>query len=78
MCNGTSKFGISKGMQESMRFIGQLMTYKEGSEAFKKLLNVNVCAPQIQRICVHYAEQLDEKIKSNDEEYIPTLEKKKR
>jgi len=76
LCGGTSKFGISKRMQVLMCLVGQSVVYAEASELFKELIDIEVAAPQIQRVCLYYGESIDSLITSNCESILPKLEVK--
>lgn len=74
LCNGTSKFGISERLQGLLCLVGQSVVYEEGSELFEQLLNIEICAPQIQRVCMHYGNAIDPLVRANCETIIPRLE----
>ncbi len=78
LCKGTSSFKISERMRGLMCLLGQSVVFEEASEIFKEILDVEISAPQIQRICVHYGELLDPLIESNCEAVIPKLETNKK
>jgi len=63
-------------MRGLMCLLGQSVVYETASEILNETMNVEISAPQIQRICVHYGELLDPLIKSNCESVIPKLETK--
>lgn len=74
LTEGTSKFGISKRVQEFMCLLGQSVVYEESSELFEELLGIEISGPQIQRVCCHYGKAIDSLINSNCESVIPRLE----
>ena len=56
-----------------MCLLGQSCVFDESSLIFKKVLGIDVCSPQIQRVCRYYGELMDPLIEKNLEEYIPKL-----
>lgn len=50
------------------------MVYEEASELFAEMLGIEISAPQIQRVCVHYGNAIDPLIQANCESVIPRLE----
>ncbi len=56
-----------------MCLLGQSCVFDESSLLFKKILSIDVCSPQIQRVCRYYGELMDPLIEKNLEEYIPKL-----
>jgi len=56
-----------------MCLVGQSCVFDEASLIFKKVLGIDVCSPQIQRVCRYYGELMDPLIEKNLEEYIPKL-----
>ena len=73
LASGTSKFGISERMRCLLCLIGQSVVYEEGSELIKMMMGLEVCAPQIQRLCLHYGNSIDPLVKANCEAVIPRL-----
>jgi len=61
-------------MQELMCLLGQSMVFEEASEVFKQTMNLEVSAPQIQRLCHHHGTAVDLVIAANCEAIIPELE----
>lgn len=57
-----------------MCLLGQSKVYEEASEVFLELLDLEVSAMQIQRICIHYGERMNSLINSNDSSAIIELE----
>lgn len=72
--NGTTHFSISERLRELMCLLGQSVVYEEGSELFKELLGLEICAPQIQRICTYYGSLVEPLIEANCQAVIPRLE----
>ena len=60
MSNG-GDFNISAYLQEKMCFMGQQQVFDEASESFSLLLGIAVSDKQIERVCHHYGEKLEEK-----------------
>jgi Uncharacterised protein family (UPF0236) len=56
--------------------LGQSVVYEEASEVFDEIIGVEICAPQIQRVCTYYGNAIDPLIKSNCESIIPHLQSK--
>lgn len=73
LSKGTSKYGISERMRGMICLVGQSVVYEEGSELFSEMMGVEVCAPQIQRVCTDYGNAVDRLIKSNCEAIIPRM-----
>ena len=76
LSKGTSKFGMSRKMQGIVCLTGQSVVYEEASELLKELLDIELAAPQIQRVCLHYGSCIDDLVKSNCELILPKLELK--
>ena len=74
MCSSTTKFAISQYLQILLCFLGQSKVYDEASEICDKLLHIDICSPQIQRLCRFYGGLIDPIIDKNLEEYIPVLD----
>lgn len=53
--------------------LGQSVVYEEACELFAELLGIELCAPQIQRVCMHYGNAVDPLIRANCESVIPRL-----
>ena len=56
-----SDFSISSYLQDQMCFMGQQQVFDEASESFLRLLGIEVSDKQIERVCHHYGEKLEEK-----------------
>lgn len=54
LCKGTTQVGISERMHGLMCLLGQSMVFQGASETFQELLHLDISAPQIQRVCIHY------------------------
>ena len=78
LCKCTRKFRISERLQQLMCLLGQSMVFEEAEETFNKVLNLDVSAPQIQRVCGHYGGALDPLIQANCNAVIPKLENKQK
>lgn len=78
LSKGTSKFGISERMRGLLCLVGQSVVYEEASELFAEMMGIEVCTPQIQRVCTHYGKAIDPLIKANCESVIPRLEASKK
>lgn len=74
LSKGTKKYGISERLRGLMCLVGQSVVYEEGSELFRELMGVEICAPQIQRVCTDYGNAIDSLIKSNCEAIIPRVQ----
>lgn len=74
LSKGTSKFGISERMQGLICLLGQSVVYEEACEVFDEMMGVEISAPQIQRVCMHYGNAIDPLVKSNCKSVIPRLE----
>ncbi len=57
-----------------MCLLGQSKVYEEASEVFLELLDLEVSAMQIQRVCSYYGEKMNSSINSNDTSAIMELE----
>lgn len=73
LLKGTSKFGVSQRMQEIYCLVGQSVVYQEASELIVKLVGVPTVAPQIQRVCLHYGEAIDDLLRRDCTPIIPRL-----
>lgn len=73
-----SNFSISHHLQQILCLIGQSKVYSEASEIINELLNIDVSAMQIQRVCKYYGQVVDELIDKNIIDYIPRLEHAKK
>lgn len=78
MCNGTKKFAITRFMQVMLCLLGQSKVFEEASELIEKLIGVNICSMQIQRISEYYGEKLDPAVNRNIESCIPKIENVKK
>ena len=74
LAKGTDKFKISERMRSLICLVGQSAVYGEGSELINTMMGLEVCAPQIQRLCIHYGSTIDPLVKANVESVIPILE----
>lgn len=74
MCKCTKRFKISERLQGLLCYLGQQMVFEDASEALKRVIGIDVCAPQIQRVCGYYGSAMDPLIKANCEAVIPTLD----
>lgn len=54
--------------------VGQSVVYDESCELFNELMGIELCAPQIQRVCTEYGNAIDGLVTSNCEAVIPRLE----
>lgn len=48
-------------------FIGQQMVFEEGSESFKRLLGIEVNPKQIERVCHHYGQKIEDDLQQSIE-----------
>jgi len=55
-----SAFGISAYLQEKLVYAGQKEVYEEASSTVKQLMDLEVCAKQIERLCHHWGSHLEE------------------
>ena len=78
LSKATSKFGISEHIQGLFCLLGQSVVYKEACELLHELLGIEVCAPQVQRVCTYYGNTIDPLIKANCEAVIPSLQTNKK
>ena len=53
-------FKISAYLQEQMCRLGTQMTFEEAAEELNELLSIETNAKQIERLCHHYGEQLED------------------
>ena len=53
---------LTKGMTETITYVSQLMPFKEASETIKKLLNLDISAPQLQIV----SEEVGKQVFQND------------
>ena len=61
-------------MRTLICLVGQSLVYEESSEVFRELMGIDICAPQIQRVCNSYGNAIDSLVKSNCMSVIPRLE----
>jgi len=54
--------------------VGQSVVYEEGSELLKQLMGVEISAPQIQRVCVHYGSKIAQVVQANCTSVLPRLQ----
>jgi len=73
LCKGTSKFGISERLRGLFCLVGQSVVYEQACELFDEMMGVEISAPQIQRVCVHYGNAIDPLVEANCESVIPRL-----
>lgn len=59
-------FRQSPYLQETALFLGQCEVYAEASEVLNRLCQVDLSAKQIEHICHHYGEKLEEQIIDNE------------
>jgi hypothetical protein len=76
LSKGTKKFGISERMRVLLCLVGQSVVYEESSELFSELMGIDICAPQIQRVCNEYGKAIDPLVKSNCISVIPRLKER--
>ncbi|PHN00547.1 hypothetical protein CRP01_41665 [Flavilitoribacter nigricans DSM 23189 = NBRC 102662] len=74
LSKGTLKFGISERMRGLLCLLGQSVVYEEASELFATMLGIDICTPQIQRVCTYYGKAIDPLVKADCEAVIPRLE----
>lgn len=74
MCKGTSRYGISERMRGLICLAGQSVVYEEACELFGEMMGVDICASQIQRVCIDYGNAVDPLIASGCKAVIPRLE----
>jgi len=65
-------------MRGLMCLIGQSVVFEEGVQLLKETLDVNISAPQIQRVCEYFGSAMNGLITSNCEAVIPELKSKGR
>ena len=61
-------------MQGLLCLVGQSVVYEQASELFEQMMDIEISAPQIQRVCTHYGNAIDPLVKANCEAVIPRLE----
>lgn len=59
--DASADYNISALLQEQMCYLGQQMVFEDASETFHRMWKIKVSAKQIERLCHHYGEQLEEK-----------------
>lgn len=64
-------------MRSVMCLVGQAAVYESGSELIAELMGLQVGSSQLQRVCVHYGNQIDPLIEANCEAVIPQLSEPK-
>ena len=64
---------MSERMQGMLCVIGQSVVYQEGSELIDEMLGIEVSAPQIQRVCMHYGSAVEPLVKADCKAVIPRL-----
>jgi hypothetical protein len=66
-------FFISGFMTEAMCYIGQQMVYEEGAETIGRLTGIKVNGKQIERVCHHYGQKIedeeDSRLEDRKEQY---------
>ena len=60
LIKGTSEFCISAYMQDIMCYSGQQRVFADAAEHIQKLLLIEVNAKQIERLCHHYGEKIED------------------
>ena len=55
-----SPFGISAYLQEKLVYLGQKEVYEEASATVEHLMDLEVCAKQIERLCHHWGARSEE------------------
>jgi hypothetical protein len=60
LARNSKNFGITPCLQELICFIGMQHTYAASYKIFKKLLDIDVTAKQIERVCTFYGKKLYE------------------
>jgi len=68
-----SAFGISAYLQEKLVYVGQKEVYEEASATLEHLLDLDVCAKQIERLCHHWGarcEQIEADPVEGDHTYL--------
>lgn len=58
------EFNISAFMQQQMCYLGQEKVFEQASACFKKLTGVEVNAKQIERVCHHYGQLLEDELQA--------------
>ena len=61
-------------MRGLLCLLGQSVVYEEASELVDEMMGIEICAPQIQRVCTHYGNTIDCLVKANCGSVIPRLE----
>ena len=56
------EFNISAFLQNHLCFLGQELVFTDASETLQRLLGVQANAKQIERVCHHYGELLEQKL----------------
>ena len=65
LLNSGGVYQISALLQSQMCYVGQQHVFTDASETFYKLLGIEVNAKQIERVCHHYGEKLEEDIQKS-------------
>lgn len=60
-------------LQEMLSDLAQSNVFQEVSNTLKKILKLDISAPQVQRVSEYYGDQLNPIIEANQEEFIPKL-----
>lgn len=60
MLEAAKEFGISQYMQDIMCYCGQQKVFEDASQHIEKLLRVEINAKQIERVCHHYGERIEQ------------------
>lgn len=60
-------------LQELLCDLAQSNVFQEVSETLKRILKLDISAPQVQRVSEYYGDQLNAIIEANQEEFIPKL-----
>jgi hypothetical protein len=66
-------FAITQHLQLLVCLLGQFKVFAEASEILKATLGIDICAPQIQRVCEYYGSIADKAIEKNIEHCIPKI-----
>lgn len=59
MSKTSKKFRITPYAQEVMCYLGQQKVYAQAEETLKELKGISICAKQIENVCHHYGEVLE-------------------
>lgn len=59
--DASANYNISALLQEQMCYLGQQLVFEHASETLRRMWKIKVNAKQIERVCHHYGEQIEEK-----------------